>query len=136
MSQQNIDAMHGAFQVLNSGDFERTGEFLAPDFISHEVPPEYGAGIDGWIKYFTDFRAGFPDLHFTIDETVSEGDTVVCHCTMTGTHQGDFMGITATGKRVEIRGVDIAHFSGGKGVEHWGYYDETGMMQQLGVMEQ
>ena len=135
MSRENVAAMHRIYdEVLNSGNFDVADELIAADAISHEVPREYPSGLEGWKGYFADFRTAFPDLHFTIEETIDDGDKVVCRCTMQGTHQGEFMGIPATGKKVSISGMDIAHFAGGKAVEHWANYDELGMMQQLGVI--
>ena len=135
MSRENVVAMHRIYdEVLNSGNFDVADELIAADVISHEVPTEYPSGLEGWKHYFADFRAAFPDLHFTIEETIADGDKVVCRCTMQGTHLGEFMGIPATGKKVSISGIDIAHFAGGKGVEHWANYNELGMMQQLGVI--
>ena len=122
--------MHRVYQVLNTGNMEQADEVLASNAVSHEVPP----GLDGWKQYYTDFRTAFPDLRFQIMDTISEGDTVVCRCLMRGTHEGDFMGIPATGKKIHITGVDIARFRDGKAVEHWAYYDELGMMRQLGAI--
>jgi predicted ester cyclase len=65
---------------------------------------------------------------------IAEGDKVVTRFTMRGTHQGEFMGIAPTGRRVEMTGIDIIRFSDGKMVEHWGNTDDLGMMQQLGVI--
>ena len=134
MSDSNKAAMHRVYQVLNTGNMGEADEVIAYNAVSHEVPPEYPPGLDGWKQYFTDFRNAFPDLRFQIMDTIAEGDTVVCRCLMKGTHRGAFMGIPATGKRINITGVDIARFREGKAVEHWAYYDELGMMQQLGVI--
>ena len=132
MSQENVAVMHRMYEeVLNKGNIDLMDELTAVGFISHEVPPDYPGGFK---QYWTDFRVAFPDLHFTIDDTIAEGDKVVCRCTMRGTHRGEFMGIPATGKQVEVEGIDIAYFREGKGVEHWASYDELGMMQQLGVI--
>lgn len=134
MSTENVAIMHRIYEVLNGGNMDLADQVIAADSVSHEVPPEYPSGLEGWKQYFTDFRAAFPDLHFTVEETIAEGDKVVCRCTLRGTHRGDFMGIPATGKQVVVTGVDVGHFANGKGVEHWAYYDELGMMQQLGVI--
>ncbi len=135
MPQDNVAVMHRIYEeILNKGNMDLVDQLTAVDFISHEIPPDYPAGSEGFKQFWTDFRAAFPDLHFTIEETIAEGDKVVCRCTMRGTHRGEFMGIPATGKQVEVQGIDIAHFRGGKGVEHWASYDELGMMRQLGVI--
>ncbi len=134
MAEKNVAAMHRVYEIINAGNLDGADEVLAANAISHEVPPDYPAGLEGWKAFWIDFRAAFPDLHISIEETIAEGDKVVCRCTMRGTHRGEFMGIPATGKQIEVTGVDVAHFAGGKGVEHWAFYDELGMMQQLGVV--
>ena len=134
MSDQNKAAMQRVYRVLSTGNLDEADSVIAEYALSHEVPPEYPSGLKGWKLYFTDFRASFPDLHFQILDTIAEGDTVVCRCIMKGTHQGDFMGIPSTGKKINVDGVDIARFRDGKAVEHWAYYDELGMMRQLGVI--
>ena len=135
MSQDNVAMMHRIYdEVLNTGNMDIADQLIAANSISHEVPPDYPAGLEGWKQFWTGFRAAFPDLHLTIHDTIAEGDKVVCRCTMRGTHRGEFMGIPATGKEVLVEGIDVARFAGGKGVEHWAFYDELGMMQQLGAI--
>ncbi len=79
-------------------------------------------------------RTAFPDLHFTIEELVAEGDTVAGRLTMSGTHQGPLMGIPPTGRSVRQDHMHFVRFRDGKAIEHWGVRDELGMMQQLGVI--
>ena len=79
------------------------------------------------------FREAFPDLTATVDEQVAEGDKVVSRVTMTGTHQGEFMGMPATGKSFPIPGVSIWEVRGGQLISEWVNWDSMGMMQQLGV---
>jgi len=79
-------------------------------------------------------RTVFPDLHFTMEELVAEGDTVVGRVTMSGTHQGPFMGIAPTGRSVRQAQVHFVRFRDGKGIEHRAVRDDLGMMQQLGVI--
>src|SRR2546427_13050514 len=78
-------------------------------------------------------RADHPDGRATIDHIIAEADKVVVRGTMTGTHTGEFMGIPATGKAVEISGIDITRFENGQSTEHWGQWDVAGLMVQLGV---
>ena len=81
-------------------------------------------------------HSAFPDLQMNVEDMIAEGDKVVARVRMSGTHQGEFMGIDPTGNRVEISGIDILRVADGKIVEHWGNFDDLGMMQQLGVIEQ
>jgi predicted ester cyclase len=80
------------------------------------------------------FLSAFPDTKMTIEDQLAEGDKVTTRWTATGTHTGELMGIPATGKAVTVTGFDITRYSGGKSVEHWGQFDQMGMMQQLGVI--
>ena len=76
----------------------------------------------------------FLDIRVAVEDQVAERDKVVSRWTATGTHTGDLMGIPPTGRRVDISGVTINRFSGGKIVEDWYQSDDLGMMQQLGVV--
>ena len=65
---------------------------------------------------------------------LEDGDKVIARARFSGTHQGEFMGIPATGKRVSFGVIDIVRYADGKVVEHWGQMDNLGLMQQLGVV--
>ena len=76
----------------------------------------------------------FSDFKSTVNFMVAEGDLVVGQHTTTGIHQGDFMGIPATGKSVRFDEIHIVRIVNGKAVEHWGLSEDMSMMQQLGAM--
>ena len=80
--------------------------------------------------YFT----AFPDLHITTDDLVAEGDKVTKVWTANCTHNGDFMGIPATGNRIIVKGIEVFRIADGKIAEIWASMDNLGMMQQLGVI--
>ena len=80
------------------------------------------------------YLAAFPDLHFTFDDFIAEGDKVVVRWTSSGTQQGELMGIPPTGKKFSATGIDIYRFEGGKIVEHWLESDVLGLLQQLGAI--
>jgi steroid delta-isomerase-like uncharacterized protein len=80
------------------------------------------------------FLTGFPDLKFTVDETVSEKDKLVVAWTLTGTHSGVFMGIAPTNKRMSVNGITINQIADGQILESTAIWDAFGMLQQLGVM--
>jgi steroid delta-isomerase-like uncharacterized protein len=127
--------MRTAYDLLNAGDVEGFAGLLSDDFVEHEQAPGLAAGKEGVVQFFTMYRAAFPDLHFEPEQFFVNGDTASVYVHVTGTHQGDFMGIPATGKSVDIHGVDIVRFGDdGVGREHWGVFDAMGMMQQLGVV--
>jgi hypothetical protein len=79
--------------------------------------------------------AAFPDLRMVPEDVIASGDRVVARVRATGTHKGPFMGIAATGKRVEMNLIDIIRFDDdGRACEHWGIADQLAMMQQLGAI--
>ena len=82
---------------------------------------------------FAGMRKAFPDMKVEPQTMVSEGDKVAFAYTLTGTHQGDFLGIAGTGKPIEIRGMQIGRFENGKMVERWGSSDELGILKQIGA---
>ena len=86
------------------------------------------------MAYQSNYITAFPDLHFTIEDLIAEGGTVVVRFTTRGTHQGTLMGIPPTGKQVSGTGMFIDRIVNGKGVEQWFNSDILGLLQQLGVL--
>lgn len=78
------------------------------------------------------FHRGFPGIKMRIDDVVAEGDKVVFRLTVQGTHTGDFRGITPTGKKVILTGMQMWRIVNGKIAEGWFIRDDLGLMQQLG----
>ena len=113
-------------------------ELYAPDYVWHSPSPGVFPDLDrAGMKQFG--RAGFtafPDWHYTLEDLIAEGDKVVQRFTFRGTHQGEWMGVPATGKVVTFTGIYISRFAGGKGVEHWWNRDDLGLVQQLGAIPQ
>ncbi len=121
-------------EVVNKGNLGFIDQVTATNYVDHTAPPGVPSGLAGEKAWFAMLHAAFPDGKTTVEDIVAEGDKVVVRGKMVGTQKGEFMGIPATGKRVEIHGIDISRFQNGKSVEHWGQWDTTGMMVQLGVI--
>src|SRR5215218_1590701 len=81
-----------------------------------------------------DFRRGFPDVVSTIEDLIAEGDKVVARWRARATHQGEYMGISPTGKEVEFTGISFYRIEGGKIVQSWNIEDELGLMRQIGAV--
>src|SRR5215207_5962087 len=82
-------------------------------------------------RFHREFRSAFPDFHISIEDQIAEGDKVVSHYTIRGTHQGDFRGLAPTGKEIELKGVTTFRFSPeGKVIETWDSYDQLSLMRQ------
>ena len=121
-------------ELLNGGNLEVAEDLVAPEFLNHEAPPGRDRGPESMRGLATMLRTASPDLHFTIEELVAEGDTVAGRLTMSGTHRGPLMGMPPTGRSVRQDHMHFVRFQNGKAIEHWGVRDEMGMMQQLGVI--
>jgi steroid delta-isomerase-like uncharacterized protein len=121
-------------EVVNRGNLNMIDELVSPDFVDHEAFPGLPAGREGVKQFFSMLRAAFPDLRMNVDDLIAEGDKAVARGTMTGTHQGEFAGIAATGKTVSVPTIDIARFAHGKLAEHWGVTDTMSMAEQLGAL--
>ena len=122
-------------EVFNRGNFALIDEGVAPDFIEREeLPPGFPPGREGIMLLTQMLRSAFPDFKATIDDMLADGDRVATRMTWTGTHQGEFMGIPPTGKRISIQVIDFVRFADGRFAEHWGLMDNMGMMQQLGAI--
>jgi steroid delta-isomerase-like uncharacterized protein len=110
-------------------------ELLAPDVVDHSRPPGIAPGAEGVRQQFEGFRAAFPDFRATVLDQIAEGDRVVTRKVFHGTHEGELMGIPATGREVEIHLIDIVRVAEGRIVEHWNVVDLLGVMRQLGALD-
>ncbi len=134
MAEKNKALMAQMYEAFNADDWNKASTIIAADFVEHNPEPGQKPGLDGLKEIFAKYRSAFPDMKFTADKMISEGDIVVAHIVVTETNKGEFMGMPATGKTINVEGYDMVRFANGKGVEHWGVYDMMGMMQQLGMM--
>lgn len=130
-------AMRRLYDLINAGDIDGFGELLAEDFVEHEEMPGLEPSKEGVKQLFHLYRAAFPDLRMEVQDVLVSGDKAVARVRATGTHQGEFLGIAATGKSVDVQLIDITRFGGdGLAQEHWGVFDALAMMQQLGAIPQ
>ena len=134
MSEQNKARIRRVIEEAYSrGNLAVVDEVAASDLIIHASSQDI-RGREGAKQYVTMLRKAFPDLHFTIEDQISEGDMVVTRWTARGTHKGDFQGVSATGREIHLMGTDIDRMTDGKVVECWAHLDELGLMQQLGAI--
>jgi steroid delta-isomerase-like uncharacterized protein len=128
----NTDVMLRFYDEVNAGNLGIIDELIHDDLIEHD-PIAPTPDKDGVRQFFAMVKTGFPDMRFEVLHTVAEGDLVMAHGRIEGTHDGDFMGIPATGRRISVPVVDIVRFRDGRAAEHWGVTDTGAMMEQLGV---
>ena|SRR5437879_6876083 len=122
-------------EVWNERKLEVVREIISPSHALH-APNISGSSIgpEAYKNQVVRFLAGYPDLRFTVEDTVVEKDKVVACWTLSGTHKGDFMGIPATNRKVSVDGMTIHHVADGKIMDSYSNWDALGMMQQLGVI--
>lgn len=132
--ESNKAKFREAYDIINSGNFDGLDKLVATDFVEHTPWPGQEPGLAGLKKGFTEFKTAFPDLKITLNEVWAEGDIVIAHIAQTGTMTGAMGPTPASGKPMNIKGVDIVRIKDGKAVEHWGYAEEMKMAQQMGWM--
>jgi steroid delta-isomerase-like uncharacterized protein len=96
--------------------------------------PIQATGAQAIKEVFATLRRAYPDLHITVEDLIEEGDRVVSRNTVTGTHQGEYMGLPPTGKSVTYNEIFICRFVNGRIAETWGVVDVLSQMKQLGVI--
>jgi len=117
--------------IFNGGRFEVASEIYAADFVNHGLHRDVGLAEDqaaarGW-------KAAFPDLVMHVDQIIAEGDRVCVLWTGRGTNTGTGNGLPATGRKGELRGMTLWRISGGRIREEWSEFDNTSILQQLGL---
>lgn len=122
-------------EVWNKGNYSVLDDIIAQDFIIRPTSPgKEVIGREGVIRYFSYLRAAFPDIRFTIQDQVAEGNKVATKWLTEGTHLGEFEGNPPTGKHFRITAIDIDYIVDGRFTECWTNIDELGLLQQLGVL--
>jgi steroid delta-isomerase-like uncharacterized protein len=134
VSEANKAAMKQFFErVYNQGDLAFLDELTAPEFVSHDRgnPTNDREGVK---EIVAAIKTAFPDVVFTADDVIGEGDRVAARFTMRGTQTGEFMGVPATNQPIVVTGIDIVRFEDGRAVEHWHEWSGMELLQQLGVL--
>jgi steroid delta-isomerase-like uncharacterized protein len=121
-------------EVQSKGNFDLFEELFADDFLDHTPQPGGTPDKSGARKLSQALRAAFPDFHATIHWQTADVDVVTTFKTYHGTHKGAFLGIPATGKKIQFETVDAMRVQNGKITEHWGVANLFSVMQQLGVL--
>jgi steroid delta-isomerase-like uncharacterized protein len=124
--------------AMNTGDpevvSETIDELVEPDAQIRTPLPIEATGQELLKEVFGRLHRAFPDLRVTVEDAIAEGDKVVSRNSVTGTHQGEYMGIPPTGKSVTYNEIFIARFVDGRIAETWGVVDVLSQMRQLGVI--
>lgn len=125
---ENKELVRRYQEIYNSNNLVRLSEVLSESLLTPRIMPGIPPGFEGAKAAHRIMLTGFPDYHTAIDDLIAEGDRVAARITMSGTHRGDFMGIPATGRRVEFTGMYMVRIEDGKIVEHWGEEDGVSLL--------
>ena len=123
----------GFEEGMNKRNFSVFDEYLAGDFVNYSFPG-FPPGPEGFKGAVNMFLTGFPDMQVTLDDILAEGTTASTRGHFTGTHKGEFMGVPATGKQINVNFIDMWKSKDGKLHESWVVMDIAGLMQQIGAI--
>jgi steroid delta-isomerase-like uncharacterized protein len=138
LQETNKQTLRRFHDATNTGDPElisRTiDEIVEPDVLIRTPLPVNAAGAQALKEVFARLHYAFPDLHVTVEDLIAENDKVVGRNSITGTHQGQYMGLPPTGKSITYNEIFIFRFAGGRIAETWGVVDVFCQMKQLGAI--
>ena len=117
--EENKDLVHRLFEAWTTGNMDLIDELLIPDYFDNDALPSQTQGLEGYKQIGAYLLSVFPDMKMTIDDLIAEGDKVVVRSTFSGTHKGEFMGITPTGKKITTTAINIYRIADGKLIEEW-----------------
>jgi steroid delta-isomerase-like uncharacterized protein len=134
-AETNKLVMNRFLEFINTSSEKLAQELISPNAVFH-VPgrTEPMRGPAGYLAIIGMMRGGFPDIQWTLEEMVAEGDKVAARFTMRGTHRGTFFGVPPTGKTISVQAMNIYRLSGGQFVEEHGQPDMLGLLQQIGAV--
>lgn len=129
----NVERTLQAMEAWGRQDLDEYRTIYHPDAALHGFAP-HPIDVDAAMEGYRHFFSGFPDIRFEILDTVADGDQVAMRFRVTGTHTGEFQGIPASGRGMNVQGMTILHFRNGHIAERWNQFDQMGLMQQLGII--
>ncbi|WP_330292899.1 ester cyclase [Streptomyces sp. NBC_00576] len=134
----NTATLNRLHSAVNSGDpdiiSKAIDELVAPDVLFHAPVPMGATGAEALKRVWEVLLRAFPDIHVTVEETVAEGDKVASRNTVTGTHRGEYQGLSPTGRTVAYSEIFIVRFADGRIAEIRGVVDVLAQLRQLGAL--
>jgi len=119
-------------EVQGNGNFEVFEELFADDFVDHTPQPDMTPDKAGVRHLYSYTRAAFPDFHAEIHWQLADGDRVTTYKTYHGTHEGQFLGVAPTHRKIQFDSVDVMRVQNGRITDHWGVGNFLSLMQQIG----
>jgi len=129
--EENKAKVRKVIEAINSQNLDSLDDLTAPDYFDHM----HQLDLEGVKRFMALIFKAFPDWHETIEDVIAEGENVWIRVRGTGTHMGEYRGLSPTGKKVTGKGVNIYRIVNGKFVEGWAVEDWLDFLMQLGVVE-
>lgn len=133
-TEENKAIARRCMDAITQKNFIAIDQMYAPTYVRHDPDSPHVHSREDYRQYLAGLCTVFPDLRFTVEDLVAEGENVVCRFSVQGTHSYPWRGIPATGKQVMITGINISHIVENKVVEDWFNTDIFSLAQQLGVI--
>jgi steroid delta-isomerase-like uncharacterized protein len=133
-TDDNKAVIRRLFDGLNQKDVSVMDELCTLDLVYHDPANPQVRSREDFKQWFTGLAAAFPDLHFSFEDILADGDKVAYRYTLRATHSGSWRGVAPTGKPVTVTAMSIARIRDGKGAEIWANTDALGLVQQLGLI--
>src|SRR2546426_12234606 len=128
----NAGVVQKVYDAFTEDRLEQVADVISPGFVEHTLAPD-ARGIDSAREWFTTLRSAFPDGRYEVEDVIAEGDQVTVVTRFTATHQGEFLGMAATGRQLSVHGIDWARVEGGQITDHWATLDMSDLRRQLGL---
>jgi steroid delta-isomerase-like uncharacterized protein len=135
-AENNIATVKKAIKALNERDMSTAKNLITTNYIRHDLTSTFGErrGQGGTVDFFQSVIAGIPDMQMNIKDIFATENRVALRYTLTGTHQGEYRGIPATGKKLEINAIHLYRIEGDKIAEQWALPDVAGIYRQMGIL--
>jgi steroid delta-isomerase-like uncharacterized protein len=136
MTPEELKALERRFfdEMLNRADLSAGDDLFAANSVDYAGFPGQLPGREGFKQAVVMMHEAFPDIHYTIEDMVAEGDRIATRWTLRGTHQGEFFGVPATANQVRVEGIHILRIVDGQVVECWEVWDQLSMLRQIGAL--
>ncbi len=135
-SEQNKELIRKELEAWNNKDLAAFDQLFAPNYVHHDPAQPEVTDLEGMKQFAQVMWTAYPDFNAKLESLVADEHLAVKRYTLTGTHQGDFAGMPATGNQISATGMTMFRIEDGKIVESWWNYDLMSMMQQLGAIPQ
>lgn len=134
MSEANKATVRNLLESMNRRDLDAAAANLAPDYVWQGPGGQQAYGPDGWKELASTYIKAFPDLEFTIDDQIAEGDRVSTRFTARGTFRGELAGTAPTGRSTSVPCLMVSRLENGRIVEDFEVWDQLTMFQELGAL--